>query len=112
MPAQLNQAWNSSLKWVDITFIDADKSGQIHQEFFQDPEPTDVMTFPSGDGGDILICPEVANQQRNIEDLSLHDEIRIYIIHGMLHLCGYDDLTNEGFETMRQLQMQIFKKSH
>lgn len=110
LPGELSSYWLSNLKWVDISFIEAQESGRIHHEFFRDPAPTDVMTFPADDGGDILICPEIAEKQRHLERLSLHKELMTYIIHGMLHLCGFDDQTDEGFETMRKMQHEICSK--
>lgn len=72
-----------------------------------DPTPTDVITF---DHGEILVCPSVADQQRKTEGLSLHDEVLTYILHGLLHLCGLDDLTQKDFNRMRREQSRLLEK--
>jgi len=72
-----------------------------------DPAPTDVITF---DHGEILVCPAVADKQRKAEGLSLHDEVLTYILHGLLHLCGLDDLTQKDFNLMRREQSRLLQK--
>lgn len=93
------------LEEISITLLDSSESSRIHDQFFNDNSPTDVMTFMNGD---ILICPEIAESQRlEAEGLSLHDEILTYIIHGMLHLCGQDDIDDEDFDVMAKRQCKI-----
>jgi probable rRNA maturation factor len=79
-------------------------SVRVHEEFFQDPHPTDVMTFMHGE---LIICPAVAQKQKKLEGLSLEDELLTYIIHGLLHLCGWDDQTEKEFLSMRQEQTRL-----
>jgi probable rRNA maturation factor len=76
----------------------------VHAEFLDDPAPTDVISF---EHGELIVCPEVAEQQRHIENLSLAEEVLTYIIHGCLHLCGYDDHSDADFQRMRRKQTQI-----
>jgi len=42
--------------------------------------------------------------------LSLHDEVLTYILHGLLHLCGLDDLTQKDFNRMRREQSRLLQK--
>lgn len=57
--------------------------------------PTDVLSFPMGQGllGDIVISVETAQQQANEAGHSLEVEMRVLLVHGLLHLCGYDHHT-------------------
>lgn len=93
-----------SLDAIEISFLTPAASGQVHADFLQDPAPTDVITF---DHGEILICPAVAERQRQAEGLSLEDEVLTYILHGLLHLCGLDDATERGFQRMRREQSRL-----
>jgi probable rRNA maturation factor len=88
-------------------FVTPFVSARVHQEFFQDPSPTDVMTFMHGE---LIICPAVAFKQKTMEGLSFEDEILTYIIHGLLHLCGWDDQTDQSFLAMQREQKRLRDK--
>lgn len=98
------------LRNVEISLVARNVSGEIHDEFFQDASPTDVMTFPSGDWADIIICPEVADEQRVEHGTGLYEELLTYAVHGLLHLTGLDDLTEVEFEVMKKRQDEVLKK--
>lgn len=92
---------------MEVTLLTPAASARIHRDFFRDPTPTDVMTF---EHGEILICPQVAQRQRleeGGEALTLENEVLTYLLHGLLHLCGYDDLTEAGFQAMRRAQTRL-----
>jgi probable rRNA maturation factor len=65
------------------------------------------MTFGHGE---ILICPDVAEKQRKASGLARDAELLTYIIHGMLHLCGWNDLGPGEFEAMAREQDRIRRK--
>lgn len=65
------------------------------------------MTFGHGE---LLICPSVAEKQRRDTGLSLHDELLTYVIHGLLHLCGWNDLTPADYSAMAKRQDQLRKR--
>jgi probable rRNA maturation factor len=100
----LGKAWPPTLSELAIVIVNPRESSCIHAEFLNDPAPTDVISF---DHGELIICPAIAEQQRHIEGLSLTAEILTYIIHGCLHLCGYDDHSEKDFHRMRRKQTQI-----
>src|SRR5262249_42284443 len=97
----------AGLAAVEISFIAPRESGRIHLEFFGDPASTDVMTF---EHGEILICPDVAERQRKASGLSLRAELLTYVIHGMLHLCGWNDLGPGEFEAMAREQDRVRRR--
>ena len=73
---------------------------RLNREFRSKPEPTDVLSFPApaphGDLGDIAISVDRAKAQA--EELG-HDtptEIRVLMLHGVLHLLGYDHTVDHG----------------
>jgi len=79
---------------LSVSFVDGDEMGDLHQEYLGDPGPTDVLSFPlddvDGDGvrllGDVVICPSYA--AGNNDDLDA--ELRLLLVHGVLHLLGHD----------------------
>lgn len=90
---------------IEIIFVNQRCISELHQKFLNDPTPTDVITFHHGE---IFICPEIAEKQRGT--LSLHHEILTYIIHGLLHLYGWEDTSPKEFNAMRREQERILKK--
>lgn len=98
---------------LSLAFVDKDEISRLHQEFMQDPSPTDVITFP-GDpdfdlAGEICVCPHVASEYALKEGLNFSDELALYVIHGYLHLCGFDDIQDDDRAAMRLAEQQALK---
>ncbi len=80
---------------VGIVFIGLRAMKKLHQETFNDPSPTDCISFPLAHGpgpfllGDVFVCPEVAKET---DRRAPYRELTLYVIHGLLHLLGYDDI--------------------
>jgi probable rRNA maturation factor len=94
---------------VILHFVDQKKIAQLHLEFFKDPTPTDCISFPIDSLqdspcllGEIFICPAVAQEYVKKKNESPYNEVALYIIHGLLHLLGYDDLSPEDRKRMRK----------
>lgn len=92
-----------------LHFVSKEEITDLHDEFFQDPTPTDCITFPidpidtweieeSPILGEIFVCPQVGKEY---SPENPYFEVTLYIIHGILHLLGYDDLTDEDALLMR-----------
>ena len=91
---------------VAIYFVGARKITQLHTQYFNDPTPTDCITFPFDDQllGEIFVCPKAAldyNPQKPYEETTL------YIIHGLLHLLGYDDIDSKKRARMRREEKRL-----
>ena len=93
-----------SLSLVEITFVNDDTIARVHQDFMGDPTPTDVITFHHGE---ILISLDTAARQAAEIGESYEREVLRYILHGLLHLCGYDDHTPAGYRTMKTRQTRL-----
>jgi probable rRNA maturation factor len=91
---------------LDIALIDQAASDLAHRQFMDIPGATDVITFPYGE---LLICPWVAVQQAAEHQEPIWRELLRYIVHGMLHLAGYDDVTPKDAEMMHQIQEIIVR---
>ena len=89
---------------VEISIIDDKQIAKVHGEFMNDPSPTDVITF---DYGEILVSAETALSNSEEMQVSLENEVLLYIIHGMLHLGGYLDGSRAEFKEMKSLQEMI-----
>ncbi len=104
---------------LSIAFVEKDRISQLHKQFMDDPTPTDVITF-QGDiedavAGEICVCPEVAQDYTAANNKNFSEELTLYLIHGYLHLCGFDDLETEDRSEMRNAEtqaMELVKQSN
>lgn len=93
---------------VVLLLAEPEEVMRLHGEFFSDPSDTDVMSFPSGDEltqasghlGDIAISVNMAAIQAAEAGHSLDREIVFLALHGLLHLTGWNDETEEQRNTM------------
>lgn len=106
---------------VDVYFVTSEEMCTIHKEFFDDTSPTDCISFPMDAGkdllhnilGEIFVCPKTAILYIEQEVKKDHDmksglfftdpylETTLYLVHGLLHLLGFDDLEEDEREKMR-----------
>jgi probable rRNA maturation factor len=89
---------------ISIYFVTQKRISDLHQEYFNDPTPTDCITFPIDDEtlGEVFVCPKVALAYCEKNGGDPHTETSLYIVHGILHLLGYDDLEPGKRRTMRK----------
>ena len=91
---------------IEVAFVDEAESSRLHHAFFDDPEPTDVMTFPADPGdnhaGDIAICPAIAAANCAREGIPFAEELTLYLVHAWLHLSGLRDDDDEARREMRR----------
>ncbi|MFP4156731.1 MAG: rRNA maturation RNase YbeY [Opitutales bacterium] len=95
---------------LSVVFVDDVEIARIHGQFMADPAPTDVITFPS-DGemesaGEIIISVDQARSRAAELDLPFSRELCLYLVHGWLHLAGYDDRTEADRRAMRTAEEQ------
>jgi probable rRNA maturation factor len=91
---------------VEITLLGEAAIAKVHGEFLHDPTPTDVITF---EHGEILIgVPIAAANARKFHHPADH-EVALCAIHGLLHLLGYDDLTEKEKLIMHARQEEILQ---
>lgn len=93
-----------SCEEIGIYFVTTRKISQLHEEFFSDPSATDCITFPIDKSylGEIFICPKIALAYASEHQLCPKKELFLYLIHGILHLSGLDDQTEEERRVMRK----------
>lgn len=92
-----------SCEEISIYFVTDEEISQLHAQFFNDPTPTDCITFPMDALylGDIFISPAAAIRYAPEDP---QEETVLYIVHGLLHLVGYDDLLPKKRRTMRKME--------
>ena len=113
-------------KNVTVAFVSDRKMRALNKVFRGKDKTTDVLSFPfeaeefeilseppaaaggfsSNFLGDIVISLEQAQKQATENDLMLETEIKQLILHGILHLCGYDHETDDGEMNRRELELR------
>lgn len=86
---------------------------KLNKQFLEHDEPTDVITFPYSEKplhGDIAISTETAIAAAKDRGHAPADELLLYVIHGILHLCGYDDLNDKDRQAMRKREQHYLKQ--
>jgi probable rRNA maturation factor len=100
-PADLHQ-----LREVFVWLISDRRMAQLHKKFMHLTGATDVLTFQHGE---IFISVETAKRHARVFGNSFARELRLYIVHGLLHLHGFDDQTRTGAWKMHKVQERILR---
>ena len=106
---QSNKAKNTDLRKLHEIFvwlICDRRMASLHRKFMRQPGPTDVLTFQHGE---IFISVETAKRHARAFRTSLASELRLYIIHGLLHLHGFDDRTHAEARKMQRAQEEVLR---
>ena len=99
-------------------FVSDRAMAELNRRWRGKPGTTDVLSFPAEQNkfekteglnlGDVVISVERAARQAKENKLSLNTEISQLVLHGLLHLCGYDHLTDDG--EMNRLELRLRRK--
>lgn len=105
---------------VIFHFVSERKICLLHKEFFNDPSPTDCITFPLDSPsnkdaphhilGEAFICPKTAVNYAKVIGIDPHDEIYRYLTHCILHLIGYTDTQPIEKAKMKRKERACLKK--
>ena len=95
---------------LSIVFVSDSAIGKIHNDFMGDPNPTDVITFPAnramGSAGEIIVSVDHARSRAKELGEPFSRELSLYLVHGWLHLAGYDDRNDADRAAMRIAEQQ------
>jgi probable rRNA maturation factor len=93
---------------ISILLISDRRMSLLHRRFLNQSGPTDVITFQHGE---IVISVDTARRHAHTFGNSLAREVRLYIVHGLLHLHGFDDRSEAGSQKMEAAQEKILAAS-
>jgi probable rRNA maturation factor len=114
LPSHVAEAQTSTFS---VAFVGDSRMKQLNEMFRGKSSTTDVLSFlnepddfdpDQANLGDIVISVEQAEKQAVDNKLPLEREIKQLILHGLLHLCGYDHETDKG--EMNALELQLREK--
>jgi probable rRNA maturation factor len=81
---------------VDILVSGNKRLQELNRRFRRKNKPTDVLSFPRPSGGDIAISADIARQNAALYEHTPAEELKVLILHGMLHLAGHDHESDNG----------------
>jgi len=100
---------------VSVLIVNDRRIGRLHAEWFDDPSPTDVITFPLSEpgadtlAGDIVVSAETARRRGREFAWTARAELAYYVIHGLLHLTGHDDASPAARRAMRARERAVMR---
>jgi len=98
---------------LSVVFVSDETIGQIHNDFMGDPSPTDVITFPANpemeSAGEIVVSVDHAIARSKEFDNPFSRELSLYLLHGWLHLAGYDDRNATDRAKMRTAEQRALE---
>jgi len=105
------------LRELSVALVDDRKITELHARFLGIREPTDVLTFPLEVdrrgrvlAGEVVVCiPEARRRAKELRN-PVRNELLLYALHGMLHLCGFDDRTAGGFARMHRMEDSLLSR--
>jgi probable rRNA maturation factor len=102
---------------LSLALVGDKTMADLHLRFMNIPGPTDVLTFPLDvdergrpTAGEVVVCVPEALRQSKHHDTPPRNELLLYALHGMLHLCGFDDRTDAGHRKMHRTEDQILTR--
>ena len=105
---------------VSLLLVDDDQIREINKNYLQRDRPTNVISFAMTDGafgdvhpeilGDIILSVETAARDAMACDIDFMDEVEFLLIHGLLHLLGYnhENVESNEAEKMKKLERELF----
>lgn len=109
-----------SVPWeAGLSFVDADEMAALNAAHRKVDRPTDVLAFGADDGsaprgsheprlvGDVVICPSVAAASAEVSGRPIEDELALLVVHGALHLLGYDHVEERDAEKMEGREQEM-----
>jgi probable rRNA maturation factor len=89
---------------IEVSIVTDEEIARVHAEFLSDATPTDVITFQHGE---ILVSADTAARQGAEHSQDIDTELALYVIHGLLHLAGWEDEDPDEQKAMHRVQDEI-----
>jgi rRNA maturation RNase YbeY len=107
---QIVDKLDMDMQSIQVIFVDDDYLRNMHEDYLNDPDYTDVMTFNLGEDtieGEIYISLDRVKENAKKFEVSIENEICRNIIHGILHLNGYTDKKTRAKSIMKQKEEEL-----
>lgn len=106
---------------LNIIFVDSESMKELNENHLGKNEPTDVLAFPIDPVGtslsetpvllgDVIICPEKAKENAQLQNKTFEEEIALLVLHGILHILGYDHAHRDEKAVMKRREEQLLSE--
>ncbi len=100
---------------VCVCFVTDERIRLLNSRYHSTDSPTDVLSFPLGQKAgditaDIFVSADTALRQSRIYKTDPEYELYLYVVHGLLHLLGYDDIRSKDARMMRRKEKEYLRK--
>lgn len=108
---------------VSLVFTHDEEVQQLNRDYRQKDKPTNVLSFPMFDDfeqmpdieeslelGDIILAYETVVREAEEQNKKLEDHVAHLLLHGFLHLCGFDHMTDDEAKEMEELEIAVLEK--
>ncbi len=99
---------------VNLMFVRNNMIKKFNNKFLNENYPTDVISFEGniGEGsvGDVVICVDKAVEYSAQNNMDVNEELARYVVHGILHCLGYEDIIDKERRTMFKRQEELLKE--
>jgi len=92
---------------VSLLLTDDAEIARIHGDYLDDPTPTDVISFDLDGTAEIVVSTQTAARAARLHGHACAHEVALCVVHGLLHLCGYDDRTVPDRAKMRRAERTV-----
>lgn len=96
------------LALVEVAVVSDAAIARVHRQFMNAPGATDVITF---EHGEIVVSADTASVQAAKHGHGVVEELALYVIHGLLHLNGWDDIVPRDRARMHRTQRRIWRRA-
>ncbi len=99
---------------LSVVFVDDASLSKMHADYLGDASPTDVISFDLGEdgmgpAGELYVSTDCARRLAQERGVDKERELALYVVHGTLHLCGWDDHEPEEREAMRAAEAEVME---
>ena len=106
---------------LNVIFVEAKRIQELNNTYLGKNEPTDVLAFPIDSQkstigetptllGDVVICPAKAKENASAQKKNHDEEIALLVLHGILHILGYDHAYPEEKAVMKNREQELLSK--
>ena len=94
-----------------LRIVGSNESRELNRKFRRKNHPTNVLSFPYGNGsGDVVLCHPVIRKESKRQGKSLRAHYAHLVVHGILHLRGYDHLRKADAARMERVEIRLLRR--
>ncbi len=94
---------------VPLLLTDDREIAELHARFLGDPTPTDVISFELDGAAELVVSVETARRTAKELGHAVRAEVALFVVHGILHVCGFDDIDRRDRARMRAAERAVMR---